>query len=172
MKVVHRSDKTTGHAASSDFVRECVFFFAELVQVFGVPRSVGQIYGLLFASPTPLSFSDIYEQLKISKGSASQGLQSLRTLRAVRTVRSRDGRREEFVPEISLRQLMGGLLREKVEPLVGEGGARLRRMRECTRQERNLEFRQFSLARVKHVEKWRRQIGRLLPLLQTIVGPS
>ena len=67
-----------------DFQTECATFFSEVVQVFGVPKSVGQIYGLLYASPEPLSFSDIVERLDISKGSASQGLQLLRSLGAIK----------------------------------------------------------------------------------------
>lgn len=59
-------------------------FFSGVVQVFGVPKSVGQIYGLLYGTPEPLSFSDIVERLEISKGSASQGLQLLRSLGAVK----------------------------------------------------------------------------------------
>ena len=59
-------------------------FFSEVVQVFGVPKSVGQIFGLLYATPEPLSFSDIVERLEISKGSASQGLQLLRSLGAIK----------------------------------------------------------------------------------------
>jgi DNA-binding transcriptional ArsR family regulator len=69
--------------AGGCFETECAAFFSEVVQVFGVPKSVGQIYGLLFASPEPLSFSDIVERLDISKGSASQGLQLLRSLGAI-----------------------------------------------------------------------------------------
>jgi hypothetical protein len=68
----------------ADFQNECATFFSEVVQVFGVPKSVGQIYGLLYASPEPLSFSDIVERLEISKGSASQGLQLLRSLGAIK----------------------------------------------------------------------------------------
>ena len=71
------------------FTRECAAFFSEAVQVFGVPKSVGQIYGLLYASPEPLSFSDIVERLDISKGSASQGLQLLRSLGAINVANAR-----------------------------------------------------------------------------------
>jgi DNA-binding transcriptional ArsR family regulator len=73
------------------FESECATFFSEVVQVFGVPKSVGQIYGLLYASPEPLSFSDIVERLEISKGSASQGLQLLRSLGAIKVA---DAKRE------------------------------------------------------------------------------
>lgn len=65
------------------FQAECVELFAEMVHIFGVPKSVGQIYGVLYASSKPLSFSDIVEQIDISKGSASQGLQLLRSLGAI-----------------------------------------------------------------------------------------
>ena len=64
------------------FEGECVAFFAEIVQLFGIPKSVGQIYGLLYASYQPLGFTSIVERLEISKGSASQGLHLLRTLGA------------------------------------------------------------------------------------------
>jgi hypothetical protein len=58
-------------SVSAEFERECVAFFAGVVGVLGVPPSVGQIYGLLFASPEPLSFTDILEVLNASKGSVS-----------------------------------------------------------------------------------------------------
>src|SRR5688572_16073888 len=74
------------------FERECSQLFGEIVEVLGVPHSVGQIYGVLFASPKPLSFSDIIKQLEISKGSASQGLQLLRTLGAIRLLSPLDER--------------------------------------------------------------------------------
>ena len=76
--------KVTAYPARNlPFEAECVAFFSDVVQVFGVPKSVGQIYGLLFASTEALCFSDIVERLDISKGSASQGLQLLRSLGAV-----------------------------------------------------------------------------------------
>jgi hypothetical protein len=106
-------------ARNLPFETECVAFFSDVVQVFGVPKSIGQIYGLLYASPTPLSFSDIVERLDISKGSASQGLQLLRSLGAVniadlqrdaagerRKAGSRDG--EPVVPGFGLVAGRGG----------------------------------------------------------------
>mgnify|MGYP003613774956 CR=1 FL=1 len=40
--------------------------FAELADLFGNPRSHGQIYGLLFSSPHPLSMDDITEKIGIT----------------------------------------------------------------------------------------------------------
>src|SRR5664279_4969913 len=68
----------------SPFASGCADFFDEAGRLFGLPPSVGRIYGLLYGSPKPLSFTDIVEQLEISKGSASQGLQFLNSLGAIR----------------------------------------------------------------------------------------
>jgi hypothetical protein len=174
--VAARNSRAMG-GVSASFERECVDFFAELAQALSVPRSLGQIYGLLFASPDPLSFTDIVERLDISKGSASQGLQLLRSLGAVRKAdgnggakHSGDGRREQFVPELGLRPLIGGVLREKIEPLLGAGDTRMRRLRECARRAPSAPGVKFSIERVKQLETWRRQLGLLLPLVKTFFG--
>ena len=120
-----------------------------MVQVFGVPKSVGQIYGLLFASPVALSFSDIVERLDISKGSASQGLQWLRSLGAINVadpvgdesqisnsesqIKLR-GMRAAYTPELGLRRLVSGLLQERVAPLATTGADRLSKLRELAEQ--------------------------------------
>ena len=164
--------QSTPGAVAPEFERECVEFFADVVQVFGVPRSVGQIYGLLFASPQPLSFTDIAERLDISRGSASQGLQALRALGAVRGASSDGERRERFEPELGLRKLVSGVLREQVESVVTEGGPRIRKLREHAAAAGDAAGKDFSEKRVKQIETWRRQMQLLLPLLKTILGPA
>ncbi len=177
-----------GGRSLSGFDRECVAFFAELVQVVGVPKSVGQIYGLLYASPGPLSFSDILGRLDISKGSVSQGLQFLRSLGAINVARAAgqaaggrgqeatsvgdgDGsRRVAYEPELGLRRLVSGVLRERVLPLATARGDRLSRLRELA--ERDGEARDFLLARVKQLETWRRRFKTVLPVLSALLGPK
>lgn len=166
------------------FEQECVLFFEEAMQVFGMPKSIGQIYGLLYASPEPLSFSDIVERLGISKGSASQGMQMLRSIGAIGVADSRGGipaassagngnessRREYYQPALSLRQLMSGILRERVTPLAVTSTQRVKRLRELAS-----EFGDgggFYMDRVKRLELWRQRIRRVLPLLSALLGPK
>jgi DNA-binding transcriptional regulator GbsR (MarR family) len=155
---------------ADDFAGECVEFFADLVQAMGGPRSLGQIYGLLFASPSPLSFGDIVLQLKISKGSASQGLRLLYNLGAVGRSESRDGRREEYTAEMGLRPLVAGVLRRRVEPLLDGSAHRLMRLRELSVLADRQTGTEFTLRRVDQLEQWRRQIKLLLPLLKSLMG--
>ena len=154
-------------APNAEFEAECVEFFAELVEIFGVPWSVGQIYGVLFASPQPLSFSDIVERLEISKGSASQGLQLLRSLGAVKVAPGAEPRREYFEPELGLRKLLGGVLRERVEPMLRAGGSRMVRLRQLAGANGDGGF---YFDRVKQLETWRRQMTLILPVLRTLLG--
>jgi DNA-binding transcriptional regulator GbsR (MarR family) len=155
------------------FARECVAFFGEAVQIFGVPPSVGQIYGLLYASDTPLSFSDIFGRLAISKGSASQGLNLLRSLGAVHSVVpvATNGHREYFSPELSLRKLLRGVLDERVGPLAGKYVERLDRLRAVVEVSAGKE-RRFRLNRVQQLETWRRRLRGVMPLLVTLLGPK
>jgi DNA-binding transcriptional regulator GbsR (MarR family) len=69
----------------------------------GLPRSLGQIYGLLFLSTQPLSLEDITEALGISKASASVGARQLVAWGALRQVWIRGDRRDhyEMVPELA-----------------------------------------------------------------------
>lgn len=165
----------TSNGALSPFEAECTAFFTDIVQVLGVPKSVGQIYGLLFASPQPLGFTDIVEKLAISKGSASQGLQLLKSLGAVQGIETGgvagapSTRRELFVPELGLRRLVGGVLREKIEPLVGEGADRIQRLEAAAKASADAPIRKFSGNRVKQIQTWRRQMGLLLPILKTLL---
>jgi hypothetical protein len=173
---------TSEAATHTTFEDECVLFFAEIVQLFGVPKSVGQIYGLLYASPEPLGFPEIVERLEISKGSASQGLQLLRSLGAIieaeDTSSSTSGlnspRREmrgvAYQPELSLRQLVTGVLRERIAPMAQPGADRLKRLKDLA--ERAPEHTKFYLGRTKQLETWRKRFTTVLPLLTALLGPK
>ena len=73
-----------------------VSFFQDGVKMLGLPKSVGEIFGVLFASSKPLTMLDLVNRLGISKGSASQGLKMLRTLGAVREVDYNDDRKTYY----------------------------------------------------------------------------
>lgn len=182
------------HAATlAAFQGECVALFGEVVQVFGVPRSLGQIYGVLYASPEPLGFSDIVERLEISKGSVSQGLQLLRSLGAIHVAKAKvqragsreqdaksDGghpagagdrsRRVAYEPELRLRRLVSGILQERVAPLAAAGADRLRRLRALA--ERDARGDDFCLGRARHLERWRLRLRAALPVLTMLLGAA
>ncbi len=162
-------------APDRGFEQECVEFFAEIVQLFGVPKSVGQIYGALYASPEPLGFPEIVERLDISKGSASQGLQLLRSLGAINETEangkgSENQRVVRYEPELSLRQLMSGVLRERIAPMANTGSDRLKRLKKLAEQ--SPANTKFYLGRAKQLETWRKRFTTVMPLLSALLGPK
>jgi HTH-type transcriptional regulator, glycine betaine synthesis regulator len=134
MPIVISSHPAYAAWVQREFESECIHLFSEIVQVLGVPRSVGQIYGLLFASSQPLSFSDFLDWLEISKGSVSQGLHLLRSLGAIKQLPLADEQtsgtaRSYYGPELGLRKLMSGVLRKRIAPIAASGADRFVRLR-------------------------------------------
>ncbi|MFT3867320.1 MAG: transcriptional regulator [Nibricoccus sp.] len=142
------------------------------MQLFGVPKSVGQIYDLLYASPEPLGFTEIMERLEISKGSTSQGLQLLRALGAIVEAHQTDGatRGVAYEPELSLRQLVTGVLRERIAPMASTGVDRLKRLKDLAEQ--SPANSKFYLGRAKQLETWRKRFTTVMPLLTALLGPK
>lgn len=154
----------------SSFERGCVEVFVHAAQVLSVPRSVGEIFGLLYASSVPLSMDDIITRLDISKGSASQGLRWLRDVNAVRATYVTGDRRDHFVAETELRRLAFGFLREKIEPHLQRGIGHLDRLDDELREIPAGATRKFAEARAKKLRRWHRFATQIFPVFLRIAG--
>ena len=149
-----------------------VDLFLNAVQSVGLPKSLGQIYGLLFCRDKPLAMDEVMKLLSISKGSASQGLRSLRQLGAVSSVFAPGDRKERFVAEIRLRKLVSGFLREQADPHMEKGISRLEHLRVLLSAEEGEESKKRGVRREEILSGWHRQMSRLLPWVKMIVGKS
>ncbi len=152
--------------------RQVVQIFVDGVRVLGLPRSIGEIYGLLFISREPLALDDLVARLNISKGSASQGLRMLKNLGAVSEANGNGGteRRTYYEPAVELKRLVGGFIREQIRPHLESGKTKIGRLAETAREVDDPEHRKFLSERVGRLDQWMRSGGRVLPLLQRILG--
>ena len=146
--------------------------FLNAANSFGLAKSYGQIYGLLFCRDMPLSMDEIMELLQISKGSASQGLRALRQLGAVSTVFASGDRKERFVAEIRLRKLVSGFLREQADPHLEKGEVRLKQIEVLLGDTISKDSSNRGSRRHEILSGWHRQMSRLLPWVKMIVGKS
>ena len=80
----------------SPLVRSFVSHFGEMGSRWGINRTVGQIYALIFVSPRPLHAEEIAEQLEFSRSNVSMGLKELQAWRLVRLKHLPGDRREYF----------------------------------------------------------------------------
>lgn len=150
--------------------QQVVSFFVDGVRVLGLPRSIGEIYGLLFISQSALSLDDLVRKLRISKGSASQGLRLLKNLGAVREVDAGAERRTFYEPAIELKRLAGGFIREQIRPHLESGKNKIGRLAETTQDIDDPARRKFINERITRLETWMKSGGKVLPVLQKILG--
>ena len=148
---------------------EVIEFFVELSRLLGQPRSLAEIYGLLFISARPLAMDDLIERLQLSKGSASQGLKYLRNLGAVRMVYVAGDRRVHYEAVAELRNLVTRFLREHIVPHLDTGQARLDRIATMVKQLSAEERGQVN-GRVKMLQSWERNVRRFLPVVVKMLG--
>jgi DNA-binding transcriptional regulator GbsR (MarR family) len=146
--------------------------FLNAANSFGLPKSYGQIYGLLFCRDQPLAMDEVMELLQISKGSASQGLRALRQLGAISSVFEPGDRKERFFAEIRLRKLVGGFLREQADPHLEKGVGRLKQIEALLENLHNKDSLKRGARRHEILSGWHRQMSRLLPWVKMIVGKS
>ena len=163
------SEKTEG---LDEWESAVIDLFLNAANSFGLPKSYGQIYGLLFCRDEPLAMDEVMVLLQISKGSASQGLRALRQLGAISSTFALGDRKERFVAEIRLRKLVSGFLREQADPHLEKGVARLKQIEgllgDCSSKDSSIS----GARRLEILSGWHRQMSRLLPWVKMIVGKS
>src|ERR1043166_9915050 len=113
---------------------EIIDFFVQLSRLLGQPRSLAEIYGLLFISARPMAMDDLIERLRLSKGSASQGLRFLRNAGAVRMVYVPGDRRVHYEAVAELRNLATRFLRDQLVPHLESGQTRLAQIGEMVKK--------------------------------------
>jgi len=73
-----------------------VMHFGEMGSRWGINRTVGQIYALLYVSSKPLNAEEVGDSLGFSRSNVSTGLKELQSWNLVRLVHQPNDRREYF----------------------------------------------------------------------------
>ncbi len=146
--------------------------FVRAANLIGLPRSIGEIYGLLFCAHQPQSFDDLVRRLEISRGSVSQGLKLLRQLGAVKLHYIPGSRKDHYVPELSMKRLVRGFVRDQFSPHIDSGVSRLDQIEALVHQETDPALRQHAVARLGTLRTWQKRMQKLLPVILAVLGGS
>ena len=145
-----------------------------LCQMIGMPRSTGQIYGLLYLSPKALTLDEIAELLGISKASASTGTRQLLALHAIRQVWKQGDRKDylESVPE--LREVVRAFYQLFFSPKLAKSRGRLDLLLESLEEERKsgivgADEYKFCRERLLEVSKLQSKVEKILPLAEKFI---
>lgn len=94
-------------------IQSFVLHFGEMGSRWGISRTVGQIYALLFVSDRPLNAEDICEALGFSRSNVSMGLKELQAWNLVRLQHLPGDRRDHFATPEDIWEIIRTLVEER-----------------------------------------------------------
>lgn len=147
---------------------EMVDFMVRLFRLMGLPKTIGSIYGYIYASPRPVSMDDLTQALGISLGSASQGLRTLKVFRAIRPAYAQGERREHFEAETDFQQFVGAFLKGELEQYIENTEKRTERMATHLKGLPEESDKKFFEERVGRLASMNERARRILPLLHEV----
>jgi len=157
------SPKNDGKDATlSELEIEAIEMFINFLRLIGLPKSVGEIYGLLFVSPAPMAMDEIMNRLNISLGAASQGLKLLKSFGAVKAIYSPRDRRDHFVADLELSRFATTFIKEELQPRIARSLERIARMEELI-ADLNAAERKATRARIDRLKHWLEKGRTMLP---------
>ena len=150
---------------------QVIDLFVRGVKVLGLPKSVGEIYGLLYISPVPLALDTLVERLRMSKGSASQGLKFLRNLGAVKPVYVAGDRRDHYEAQTELKKLVAGFMKGELQPHLEDGSQRLEQLQNLVSDgQGGSEHDEFYRSRISKLSSWQARGSELLQLVEDLLS--
>ena len=154
--------------------RDMVECTGNLFQRVGLPRSTGQIYGLLYLSQKPLTLDDMVAALGLSKGSASNATRHLLSLGAIKHVWVPGERKDYFESMGDISAVLRSIYQEFVRPRVGATGKTLSLILSALDEDRSRgvlseEEAEFCEERLEGLLKLQKRIDRLAPLAEKIL---
>lgn len=152
-----------------------ILHWGEMGTQWGVNRSVAQIHALLYLSDGALAADDIVEQLRLARSNVSTGLKELQGYGIVRRVHVDGDRRDHFVAETDLWDMLMRITAERkrreIDPtiaLLGELAARLGKDESAPAQVRERVTRMHEF--ISTLGNWYEQVrGLPKPTLVTLM---
>jgi DNA-binding transcriptional regulator GbsR (MarR family) len=152
-----------------------VLHFGEMGSRWGINRTVGQIYALLFVSSRPLNADELTDRLQVSRSNVSMGLKELQSWRLVRLSHLPGDRRDYYSAPDDVWQIFKTLAEERqrreIDPtlsmlrdamLESPGNAEDRHAQERMRQMHEL---------IEQLTDWFAEVRRLAPeTLEQLMG--
>lgn len=148
--------------AQQDLEVEAIGMFINFLRLIGLPKSVGEIYGLLFVAPRPMAMDEIIARLDISLGAASQGLKLLRSFGAVRVVYERGDRRDHYVADLELSRFATAFIKDELQPRIDMAAERVKRMEETLAGLPTKE-RRATKERIERLKHWLDKGQKMIP---------
>ena len=168
-------DQATSGLVHSKAWQEMVEVGGRICQLLGLPRSTGQIFGLLYLSAEPLSLNRMSSMIGISKGSASIGTRQLASWGAIRKVWIPGDRRDFYEVIEDLGQLVLGSYNNLIKPKFESSKDRLDRLKINLSEDFKsgaipMDKKEILEGRIRALENIHDRVFQVLPLAEKIFG--
>ena len=130
--------------------QEFVLHFGEMGSRWGINRTVGRIYALLFLSEDPLNAEDITDKLGVSRSNVSMGLKELQAWGLVRLRHLPDDRRDHFATPDDLWEIVRTLVAERKKREIDPT---LTKLRELEMQARSGDGEPHAQAKIRELRE-------------------
>ena len=134
----------------STLEQEFVLHFGEMGSRWGINRTVGRIYALLFLSEDPLNAEDITDKLGVSRSNVSMGLKELQAWGLVRLKHLPDDRRDHFATPDDLWEIVRTLVAERKKREIDPT---LTKLRELEMQARSGDAEPHAQAKIRELRE-------------------
>jgi DNA-binding transcriptional regulator GbsR (MarR family) len=129
--------------------------------------TVGQIYGLLYMSPEPVSLNEMVEKLGISKGSASINVRTLESWGAVRKVWVDNSRKDYYEANPDILNIIFNRINDGVNKRLSEAHQKFKIIEKISMSKENvLGNDEFYKERLNNIKEIYSQITTLLDYLK------
>jgi DNA-binding transcriptional regulator GbsR (MarR family) len=134
----------------------------------GFSKIMGQLYGLLYLSPKPLTLDEMAEGLSTSKGNVSINIRALERWNMVRRVWVKGDRKDYYEAETDFWKIIRGVLKERekkeFDQALGAVSAIRKKSEDIQKKTKNAETA-FTVERLKKLEEFIGTMDKMVGLL-------
>ena len=144
---------------------ECIRFWADFAEFIGFPRSMGEVYGHLFISESPLCADDIVQRTQFSRSGSGQHIKQLMEIGAIRVSQAVQHRKTHYELQTDLGILVRRLSNTRIFPKLAE----LNQQRlQLQKQAQNAQSSHLT-ERFEKLDRWQQKIEPLSNLLKSLI---
>lgn len=157
---------------STEEIREGLMeAMGRITSFWGFSKIMGQLYGLLYLSPKPLTLDDMVESLSVSKGNVSINIRALERWNMVKNVWVKGDRKDYYEAETDFWKIVKGVLREREKKefdLALESVTKLLHKSTELQKTSKDAAAAFAVDRLKKLEDFIQTMDKLVGVLMTL----
>ncbi len=142
-----------------------------ITSFWGFSKIMGQLYGLLYLSPKPLTLDEMSQSLSISKGNVSINIRALERWNMVKTVWVKGDRKDYYESETDFWKIVKGVMREREKKefdLALESVSKLLQKSLDSQKAAKSAEGAFTVERLKKLEDFIQTMDKLVGVLITL----